>query len=90
MIGLDCGHVFCNDCWVNHITAKLDTGVTLSNCLCHYNISSTSDIECMKCDIQLTLEFVEEQLKAHPTQCQRYHHLALTQLVEVNAVIYCN
>jgi ariadne-2 len=74
LMGLECGHIFCHSCWINHIAAKLERGLSIT-------------IECMQCDVRIPMEMVQELFKNSSKEYKCYHQRALTQLVESHPLI---
>ncbi|MEW5311065.1 MAG: hypothetical protein WDW38_002808 [Sanguina aurantia] len=73
---MDCGHVFCNDCWLQHFRCKIGDGQARS-------------LRCMafKCGIGCDEAKVASILAEDPASLEKYNHSLLMSYVEDNASV---
>ena len=77
IVGLDCDHVFCSSCWLNHISVTLDRGVA-------------TGIECMECNVRLSFNKVKELLTSATNNSfllPKFLRLAITEYVQSHRLL---
>lgn len=68
LFSLDCGHVFCTECWELYLTEKISSG-------------SCVGIECMQCAVRVSVEKVKELLQSSEI-LTKYLRFSLAEYVQ--------